>query len=104
MRLARYRANALALHRGLVALGLKPYLAEAEQGPIVVTVHQPAGLVLADFVAALKRHGVTISSYFTTEAPSFRMGAIGDIGLDEVALALRAVGAALDELGLRRAA
>lgn len=104
VRLARYRANAAALHRGLAAMGLKPYLAEADQGPIVVTVHQPAGLVLAEFVAALKRHGVTISSYFTTEAPSFRIGAIGDIGPDEVALVLRAVEAALAELGLRQAA
>ena len=103
-RLARYRANASALHRGLAALGLKPYLEEAEQGPIVVTVHQPSGLVLAEFVAALKRHGLTISSYFTTEAPSFRIGAIGDVGLEDMALALGAVTAALDELGLRRAA
>ena len=104
IRLARYRANAMALHRGLMGLGLRPYLSEAEQGPIVVTVHQPAGLVLADFVPALKRQGVTISSYFTTEAATFRIGAIGDIGLTEVAFVLRAVDLALGELGLRRAA
>lgn len=70
----------------------------------MVTVHQPAGLVLAEFVAALKRHGVTISSYFTTEAPTFRIGAIGDIGLNEVTEVLRAVTGALEDLGLRRAA
>ena len=104
VRLARYRANALALYRGLKALGLQPYLEEAEQGPIVVTVHQPAGLILADFVAALQRHDVTISSYFTTEAPSFRIGAIGDVGLPEMAKVLNAVGLALADQGLLRAA
>lgn len=103
-RLARYRANATALHDGLRELGLKPYLDEAEQGPIVVTIHQPAGLVLAEFVASLKRHGLTISSYFTTSTPSFRIGAIGDVGLEDIAHALRAVEAALVELGLNRAA
>ena len=103
-RLARYTANALALHRGLRALGLRPYLDEAHQGPIVVTIHQPAGLTLSDFVAALKQHGLTISSYFTTEAPTFRIGAIGDVGLPEIAEALRAVEAALRELGLSCAA
>lgn len=103
-RLARYRANAMALHRGLSALGLKPYLEEAEQGPIVVTFHQPAGLVLAEFITVLKRHGLTISSYFTTKAPSFRIGAIGDVGADQIQQGLAAVQAALSELGLSRAA
>ena len=101
VRLARYRANALALHRGMTALGLRPYLDEAEQGPIVVTVHQPAGMVLAELVAALKVEGVTISSYFTTQAPTFRIGAIGDVGLSEIAVVLGAIGVAM---GARRAA
>lgn len=103
-RLARYAANAAALYQGLRSLGLKPYVGEAEQGPIVVTLHQPPGLVLADFVSALKRRGVTISSYFTTEAPTFRIGAIGDVGPDDMARAVEAVAGALQELGLECAA
>lgn len=103
-RLARYAANAAALYRGLRQLGLQPYLDEAQQGPIVVTMHQPAGMALADFILALKRHGVTISSYFTTQAPSFRIGAIGDLGPDDIARAIEAVGLALRDVGLARAA
>lgn len=103
-RLARYRANADALYRGLRGLGLTPYVAEAEQGPIVVTIRQPPGFVLADFVEALKRHGVLISSYYTSVEPSFRIGAIGDVGLAEMERTVAAVRAALAELGLRQAA
>ncbi|MDB5414281.1 MAG: 2-aminoethylphosphonate--pyruvate transaminase [Rubritepida sp.] len=103
-RLARYRANADILYRGLKALELKPYLEDAEQGPIVVTFHQPAGLVLADFVEALKRRGVTISSYFTSYEPSFRIGAIGDVFEADMHKVVQAVKAALDELGLHQAA
>lgn len=103
-RLARYRANADALYRGLRALGLKPYVEEVEQGPIVVTFHQPAGLVLADFVEALKRQDVLISSYFTSVLPSFRIGAIGDVHLADMAKTVAAVKVALMELGLPKAA
>ncbi|WP_424812549.1 2-aminoethylphosphonate--pyruvate transaminase [Roseococcus sp. YIM B11640] len=103
-RLARYRANADILYRGLKALGLKPYVEEAEQGPIVVTFHQPAGFVLADFCEALKRHDVMISSYYTSTQPSFRIGAIGDVGAADMHKCIAAVGAALDELGLSQAA
>jgi 2-aminoethylphosphonate-pyruvate transaminase len=103
-RLARYRANADALYRGLKALGLKPYVEEAEQGPIVVTFHQPAGFVLADFVEALKRHDVMISSYYTSVQPSFRIGAIGDVHLADMEKTVAAVKAVLGELGLQQAA
>jgi 2-aminoethylphosphonate-pyruvate transaminase len=103
-RLARYRANADALYRGLKALGLKPYVEEAEQGPIVVTFHQPAGFVLAEFVEALKRHDVLISSYYTSVLPSFRIGAIGDVRLADMEKTVAAVKAVLGELGLQQAA
>lgn len=103
-RLVRYRANADALYRGLKGLGLKPYVEEAEQGPIVVTIHQPSGFVLAEFVEALKRHGVLISSYYTSVQPSFRIGSIGDVHPADMEKAVAAVKAALDELGLRQAA
>ncbi len=103
-RLARYRTNAARLHAGIAALGVRPYLDAAEQGPIVVTFHQPAGLDFPRFIEALARHGLAISAYFTTEAPSFRVGAIGCVGLVEIEGAIAAIGAALREMGLARAA
>ncbi|MBY0339431.1 MAG: 2-aminoethylphosphonate--pyruvate transaminase [Acetobacteraceae bacterium] len=104
-RLARYAANARLLRDGLIALGLRPYLAEEEQGPIIVTMHQPeGGFDLPGFVRALRGRGVTISSYFTTEAPTIRIGAIGAVGEAEIRFALAAIGDTLAEMGLRRAA
>ena len=103
-RLARYAANARRLHQGIAALGVKPYLDEAEQGPIVVTFHQPAGMDFPGFITALARHGLHISAYFTTPTPSFRIGAIGAVGPAEIEGAIAAVGAALREMGLSRAA
>ncbi|WP_291830580.1 aminotransferase class V-fold PLP-dependent enzyme, partial [Bosea sp. (in: a-proteobacteria)] len=41
-RFARYRANADALYDGLAAIGLRPYLEKRHQGPVIVTIHQPA--------------------------------------------------------------
>lgn len=98
-RLARYRANAARLYHGLCGLGLRPYLDEAEQGPVVVTFHQPQGLDFPGFVAALKARGVTISAYYTTDAPTFRVGAIGDVGLAEMDRAVAAIAETLAAMG-----
>jgi len=103
-RLARYRGNAARLYSGLCALGLRPYLDQGEQGPVVVTFHQPEGMDFLGFVGALKARGVNISAYYTTEAPTFRVGAIGDVGLAEMDRALAAIGETLAALGLPRAA
>jgi 2-aminoethylphosphonate-pyruvate transaminase len=103
-RLARYRENARILHEGIRALGLKPYLDWDHQGPIIVTVHQPAdpGFKLMDFVEALKKRGVLISNFFNTPAPTMRIGCIGDIHAGDIRFALRAMAEVLDEMGIAR--
>lgn len=103
-RLARYRENARTLHRGVQALGLSPYLTEAEQGPIVVTVHQPPDphFALQPFVDALKARGVLISNFSNTEAPTFRIGSIGAVTPQDMRTALDAIGDALRTLGVCR--
>lgn len=103
-RLARYRENARLLHEGAQALGLRPYLDWSEQGPIIVTIHQPAdpAFVLLDFVERLKNHGVLISNFHNTPVPSMRIGCIGDIHADDIRFALRAMGTVLDEMGVAR--
>lgn len=97
---ARYRANADALYDGLAALGLRPYLDKQHQGPVIVTVHQPADprFDLMAFVEALKRRGVLISNFYNTGAPTLRIGAIGAIGTDDIRRAVAAIGATLDEM------
>ena len=97
---ARYRANADALYDGLAALGLRPYLEKQHQGPVIVTVHQPADprFDLHGFVEALKRRGVLISNFYNTSAPTLRIGAIGAIDVHDIRRAVAAIGATLEEL------
>lgn len=97
---ARYRANADALYDGLAALGLRPYLEKQHQGPVIVTIHQPADprFDLMQFVEALKRRGVLISNFYNTSAPTLRIGAIGAITTDDIRRAVAAIGATLDEM------
>ena len=107
-RLARYGANMRALYDGVRALGLRPTLPPAVQGPIVVNVDAPDDPAwnLQTFVDALKRRGVLISNFHCTEHPSFRVGCIGAVTPDDMRRATAAMGEALGEMGLhpRRAA
>lgn len=105
-RLARYRANAAALRKGVLALGLRPVLEEAYQGPIVFNVHAPADprWDLQAFVDALKRRGVLISNFYNTPFPSFRVGTIGAITPADITRACVAMGEVLAELGIARKA
>jgi 2-aminoethylphosphonate-pyruvate transaminase len=94
-RLARYRENRDILMQGARALGLRPYLSEAEQGPIIVTLHQPPGFDLQGFVDALKSRGVLISNFYTTPTPTIRIGCIGAVTPEEMRQAVAAMGEVL---------
>lgn len=83
-RLARYTANMRVLMDGAREMGLRPYLDQAQQGPIIVTLHQPPGFDLQGFVDALKARGVLISNFHTTPTPSIRIGCIGAITPDDM--------------------
>ena len=101
-RLARYQNNARVLYRGMVRLGLRPCLDEADQGPIVVNIHAPPvpSWSLPGFVAALRQRGFVISNFYNTADPSFRVGCIGHVTPDDMARFVEAVDAALIEIGV----
>lgn len=103
-RLARYAENARILHEGVRALGLTPYLEARHQGPVIVTVHQPAdpAFALQPFVDALKARGVLISNFYNTKVPTFRVGCIGAVTPEDMRGAVAAIGGALQDLGVRR--
>jgi 2-aminoethylphosphonate-pyruvate transaminase len=105
-RLARYAENMRVLREGAERLGLRPYLDAAEQGPIILTLHQPEepAFTLAGFVEALKRRGVLISNFYTTPKPTIRIGCIGAVTPADMRFALGAMAGALDELGVTRRA
>ncbi len=103
-RLARYTANMRVLYDGVRSLGLSPYLPLEHQGPIVMNVHAPADphWNLQAFVDALKKRDVLISNFYNTPTPSFRVGCIGAITPDDMAHAVAAMAAALDDLGIKQ--
>lgn len=103
-RLARYQENAKLLYDGALSLGLTPYLERKHQGPIIVTIHQPAdrAFALQAFVDALKSRGVLISNFYNTEAPTLRIGAIGAVTANDIKFAVEAIGATLDSMGISR--
>lgn len=104
-RLARYEANAHALREGMQAIGLRPCLDAADQGPIVMNIHAPddPAWVLQGFVDALKARGFLISNFFNTPTPSFRVGCIGAVTPDDMRRFVREADAALTEIGVHRA-
>lgn len=101
-RLARYRSNARMIWSGLHRIGLKPCLELADQGPIVVNIHAPPDPAwsLPRFVELLKRRDFTISNFFDTEAPSFRVGCIGHVGPADMERFVGQVDIVLHELGV----
>jgi 2-aminoethylphosphonate-pyruvate transaminase len=103
-RLVRYTENARVLYEGVLSLGLTPYLEPRHQGPVIVTVHQPAdpAFTLPGFVAALKARGALISNFFNTKAPTFRVGCIGAVTPEDMARAVAAMRGALEEMGVKR--
>lgn len=103
-RLARYAENARILYEGVRDMGLTPYLDQAQQGPIIVTVHQPRdpAFRLQAFVDALKARGVLISNFYNTAAPTFRVGCIGAVTPDDMRLAVKAIDGALGDLGVQQ--
>lgn len=103
---ARYAENVRVLYEGVQALGLTPYLERRHQGPVIVTVHQPAdpAFALQPFVDALKARGVLISNFHNTRAPTFRVGCIGAVTPEEMQGAVEAIGGALADLGVRQRA
>lgn len=100
-RLARYRENQEALCDGMRALGLRPMLPPAVQGPIVVNIAAPDSPAwdLQRFVDRLKARGVLISNFGCTSEPSFRVGCIGAIGPADMRRAVAAMGEVMAEMG-----
>jgi 2-aminoethylphosphonate-pyruvate transaminase len=102
-RLARYRENARTIWQGMTDLGLRPCLDAADQGPIVVNIEAPPDPAwsLPDFVDLLKGRGFTISNFFNTEEPSFRIGCIGDVSPQDMQRFVSNVDDVLIEMGVK---
>jgi 2-aminoethylphosphonate-pyruvate transaminase len=101
-RLARYRANCAALIGGMSALGLRSFLPEALQAPIIVTFHAPADpkYGFAGFYGGVRDKGYILYPGKLTAVETFRVGCIGAIGPEVLQGAVAAIDATLREMGV----
>jgi 2-aminoethylphosphonate-pyruvate transaminase len=105
-RLARYTENCRALVSGMRALGLRTFLPDAVQAPIIVTFHAPPdpAYVFAEFYRRVRDRGFILYPGKLTTVDTFRVGCIGAIGLDAMKQAVAAVAEVLREMGVHRTA
>lgn len=97
---ARYRHNQAVLQQGMRELGFVAYLPESLQAPIITTYYLPddARFDFAAFYEALAARGLYIYPGKLTQAPCFRIGAIGRLYPVDFEQLLQAIRQILDEL------
>jgi 2-aminoethylphosphonate-pyruvate transaminase len=105
-RLARYSENCAALVSGMRALGLKTFLADDLQAPIIVTFHSPPdpAYSFAEFYRRVRDLGFILYPGKLTAVDTFRVGCIGAIGANTLTQAVAAIAEVLHEMGVRRLA
>jgi 2-aminoethylphosphonate-pyruvate transaminase len=103
-RLARYTENCAALVSGMRALGLKTFLPDALQAPIIVTFHAPPDpkYDFREFYAGVRERGFILYPGKLTAVETFRVGCIGAIGSATLRAAVGAAADALRAMGVRR--
>jgi len=103
-RLSRYTENCAALVCGMRALGLKTFLPDALQAPIIVTFHSPPDPAydFKKFYDRVRDRGFILYPGKLTTVDTFRVGCIGAIGPGTLKRAVAAVSDVLREMGVRR--
>ncbi len=103
---ARYRRNCARLRDGFVEIGFQPYLDEAVQSPIILTLLAPADprYAFAPFYDGLRARGLAIYPGKITQTPSFRVGCIGALEDADFDALLAGVREVLAEMGVRNPA
>lgn len=101
-RSARYQQNCAALVKGMRALGLRTYLADEVQAPIIVTFHSPVHpqFDFKKLYEGVKAQGFILYPGKLTQIETFRVGCIGAIGSQEILNAVAATERTLRDLGV----
>lgn len=81
VRSQRYRENNRILIQRMKELGIRTYIGEAHQGPIITTFFFPedASFTFTEMYEYIKERGYAIYPGKVTEAETFRIGNIGEI-------------------------
>ncbi|WP_017906624.1 2-aminoethylphosphonate--pyruvate transaminase [Pseudomonas asplenii] len=101
-RLRRYADNCQVLLEELGKLGLRSFLPEAIQAPIIVTVHAPQDphYDFTTLYERVKAKGFILYPGKLTAVDTFRVGCIGAISRHDMQAAVQAIGEALHEMGV----
>jgi len=101
-RLARYTKNYETLIDGMEELGLRPFLDQKIQAPIIVTIHAPKhpNYDFKDFYHRVRAKGYILYPGKLTQVETFRVGCIGAIGATHLRQAVHAIQDTLKEMGI----
>ena len=102
-RLARYKKTAKAMRDGMRRIGLTPLLGDNETGPIIQTFATPRdpNFDFTRFYEGLKKRGFIIYPGKLTKKPSFRVGNMGALDHEVMAMLVDATEATLKDLGVK---
>jgi len=97
---ARYAHNCRTLIAGMGRLGLRSFLPEAIQAPIIVTFHAPdsPNYAFKSFYEAVKQRGYILYPGKLTTVETFRVGCMGQLGERGIGGAVEAVAEVLSQL------
>jgi len=98
-----YAKNCRELIDGMREIGLRSFLPEAIQAPIIVTFHAPADAryEFKAFYNAVKQRGYILYPGKLTRLETFRVGCMGQLGERGMAGAVQAVREVLQEMGIQ---
>lgn len=85
-RAKRYRENNQLLVERMRKMGIKTYIDDAHQGPIITTFFTPKveNYLFAEMYEYIKERGYAIYPGKVTDADTFRIGNIGEIYKDDI--------------------
>lgn len=97
---ARHKKNAMAVHAGLAALGMRVLAKEGHRAVTLSNVLYPDGLDDAGFRSGLSDEGVVVAGGLAAYAGKmFRFGHMGNIDQGDMLVALSAMGRVLYRMG-----
>lgn len=101
-RSARYKKNCAALVAGMRTLGLRTYLEDDVQAPIIVTFHSPdhPNFQFSKLYEGVKAQGFILYPGKLTQIETFRVGCIGAIDTQHIFKAVEATERTLRDLGV----
>jgi len=101
-RLARYSENCATLVSGMRKLGLRTFLEDTVQAPIIITFYSPPHVAynFTEFYRRVRERGFILYPGKLTTVDTFRVGCIGAIGASDMQRAVEAIALTLNELGV----